>query len=287
MLPAALFLITFGVALALTVDDFRNIARHPRQVFIGLGAQILLLPIIAFLIAAVWPMPPAFKVGLIIIAACPGGTTANLVNHLLRGHVALSLSITALNSIIILLTIPLIVNLGLEFFMAQHSELSLPVGYTLREIFLVVLLPTALGVFLRTRFPQTCQRLEPPLRYIMPAILGFVFLGAVLFDNAEGAEAAGSGTLSTVLQYVGLFPVALLLNLGSIAGAYYSTHALGIKKRSARTIAIEVGLQNTALAILVASKLLGSPEMARVALVYGSFTIFTTAGAGWLLKKYA
>lgn len=281
LLPVTLFLVTFSIATTLEVSDFRNIFRKPRQMLIGLFAQIILLPLAGFLVAWLWPSPATVKVGLIIIAASPGGATANLINHLLRGNVALSLSLTATNSLVILLTIPLLVNLALWAFMGSGTDITFPIGVALQEIFVVTVVPTVLGVTFRTYRRQLAESLEPPLRYVLPVLLGVVFLGVIFLEKSQVNEMQ-----LTFTDYLVALPPALVLNVGTMLMGYYFARSLRLSRRNGYTIAIEVGLHNSALAVFVAVSLLGSKALGVVPLVYATFSFFTTAAVGYLLKTY-
>lgn len=278
-LPATLAIITLGMGLSVSTDDFRNLFRRPKALSIGLVSQMVLLPLIAFLIAALSNLDPFFKVGLVIIAACPGGATSNLVNYILSGNVALSISLTVINSLITLLTIPLLVNLGLETFLHQNAEIHLPVLDTIGKIFLLTILPAYTGILLRKKYPRLAEKLNQPLKYILPGILLLMYLGVMFID--EG------GDNNNVKGYLILLIPTILLNFGSMTAGWFLSRLSGIGKRNAMTISIEVGLQNSALAIFTASTLLHNNEMALVAVVYGSFTFFTTMFFGWMAKKFA
>src|SRR5210317_1565548 len=153
-LPVTLAIITLGMGLSLTDKDFRNIFVQPKAVITGLLCQMILLPLIAFLIARAIDIDPIFKVGLMIIAACPGGATSNLITYLLRGNVALSISMTALNSMITLITIPLIVHFSLETFIQEDSPIELKVGETILKVFLITVVPAFLGTRIRKNYPE-------------------------------------------------------------------------------------------------------------------------------------
>lgn len=277
-LPVTLAIITLGMGLSITLADFRNIFIRPRGILVGISAQILILPAIAFALASLLGMDPVFKVGLVIIAACPGGATSNLITYLLRGNVALSISMTAANSIITLLTIPLNVSIALGIFLHEHAEIQMDVGETILKVFLITIVPAYLGVSIRHRRPELAERLNGPLRYFLPLILLVVYLGVLFID--EGAENATRG------DFFRLLPVALVLNMLAMFAGWKTARLFRLKKRDQFTISIEVGLQNSALAIFVASSLLGSRNMALVAVVYGSFTFFSTLLFGWLIKRY-
>ncbi len=278
-LPATLAVITLGMGLSLTERDFRNIFVQPRAVITGLCCQMILLPLIAYSIASLFHMDPVYRVGLMIIAACPGGATSNLITYLLRGNVALSISMTALNSIITLITIPLIVTLSLEWFLHEETEIHLRVVRTIVNVFLITILPAYLGTRIRKWKPELADGLERPLRFILPALLFLIYAG-VIFLNGEGESATRS-------DFIRIFPFALLLNMVSMTAGYVVARTLRLQVINQFTITIEVGLQNSALAIFVAATLLHSHAMALVPVVYGSFTFFSTLFFGWVVKKIA
>lgn len=276
-LPVTLAVITLGMGLSITHRDFRNVFFRPRAVLIGICCQILLLPLIAFGVAMLTNIDPYFKVGLIIIAACPGGATSNLVTYLLNGNVALSISMTALNSLITLVSIPVNVSLALMVFLHTDAEIHLDVWDTILKVFLLTIVPAYIGVTIRHRKSEFAQRLNRPLKVILPLILLVVYLGVLFID--EGSQTA------TRRDFFNLMPYTLLLNALSMFLGWQIAFLTKLKRVDRYTIAIEVGLQNSALAIFVASTLLGNREMALVAVVYGSFTFFSTAFFGWGIKR--
>lgn len=271
-LPFTLIVIMVGVGLSLTFQSFRNILFYPRAISIGLVAQMVLLPLLAFLIADYSSMDPIYKVGLVLVAACPGGASAGLLNHLLRGNVALSISLTSVNSFITLATIPLITNFALERYMGTEAAFSLPLGHTVREIALMTLLPAFIGVLIRHYRPRFAIAAEKPLKYIMPTLLAIAFVGIIFFEQKSGSDATHT--------FVDLILPNLWLNLGGMFGGYLLGLLFRLGPTSRMTISIEVGLQNSSLAIFVASTLLHAPQMALVAVVYGSFTFITAVGFG-------
>lgn len=276
-LPITLGIITLGMGLSLTEKDFRNIFLHPRAVTTGLISQMLLLPLIAFFIARISDIDPLFKVGLMIIAACPGGATSNLVTYILRGNVALSISMTAINSLITLITIPLVVTLSLDFFIHQDANIKLNVGDTMLNVFLITLLPAYIGTRIRKWKPLLADGVERYLKVVLPLLLALIYIGVVFIDR-EGESA-------TMNDFFTIFPYALALHIAAMGTGLLVSRLSGIKARDRMTIAIEVGLQNSALAIFVSATLLKSHSMALVPVVYGAFTFFTTLLFGWIVKK--
>jgi BASS family bile acid:Na+ symporter len=280
LLPVVIGLIMFNLGLSLKADDFKRVVKQPRAFIIGLCCQMLLLPLIAFLLAFFSNLPEAIKVGIVIIAACPGGATSNLIAYLLKGDVALSISLTAINSIFILFSIPAITWFVLQVFSDQETIISLPFFRTVIKILLMILLPTALGLAIRSRYPHFAKKTERNLKYITTGLLVIVFSFAIFENNQK--------TTNSLSLYISVAPYALALNfLGMLSGAVAGRLA-GINTNRIITLVIEVGIQNSALAVTIASSqvFLGSPKMAIPAVVYGMFTFFNAFVFGLILKKW-
>ncbi len=280
LVSAVLATIMFGVGLSINFHDLRQIVRSPKPFFLGLASQMILLPLIAFLIVGFSDLPPTVKVGFIILAACPGGTTSGFVTVLFRGNVALSVALVALNSLLTLATIPLLVNLALTIFTGRHSPYELPLIATFLQIFFVTLLPAITGVLLRHFRAAMANRMEKPVRSIMIILFAGVYAIIAFADESKG----GSGITSADLWQI--LPYAVIINLaGFIAGM-----AMGLFGRSgirtSWTIGIEVALQNTTLALLVAGTLIQSHEMIKPALVYALFSFWTALIYGAAVKLY-
>jgi len=277
LMPIAIAFIMFGVGINLRFVDFKLTFKRPKAVITGLVAQMVLLPVIAFTINFFFDINPIYKVGFVLIAACPGGTTSNLVTLFLRGRLALAVSLTAFNSFLILFTIPIITNLALYLYEGLEKHIELPILETTGNMFLTVLLPAFIGMLYRHYFDGIVHRAKKIINISMTLFLLFVFIGIFTFENA------GSAKLS---DYLFLFLPAVLLNLISMVAGYILALISGIRNRGRFTIAIQVGLQNSALAIYVASKLLSQPEIAVVAIIYSSFSLFTTTLWAFIMKKY-
>ena len=276
-LPVTLAIITMGMGLSLTDKDFRKIFLQPKAEIIGLCCQMVLLPLIAWLIVRSINIDPLFKVGLMIIAACPGGATSNLITYLLRGNVALSISMTAMNSIITLVTIPLVVHFSLEAFVHEDAAIRLNVGETVIKVFLITILPAFVGTRIRKNYPNFSLMLERPLRVVLPILLLLVYAGVIFIDQGTSA-----GTRS---DFIRIFPYTLLLHILAMVSGFLVARILRLRVINQFTISIEVGLQNSALAIFVAATLLNNYDMALVPVVYGSFSFFSTLLFGWSVKK--
>lgn len=277
ILPLVLAIIMFGMGTSLEVKDFKRLIKKPRPVLTGLSSQMILLPAMAFALAAISPIPAVYKAGLVLIAACPGGAASNLITYLLRGTVALSVSLTALNSLLILFTIPLLVNLGLKTFMDASADIRLPFGETFFNVFVVTVLPVGCGLWFRKKYEEKAEKLQGVFKWLLPLLLAAAFAGVLFIDD-------GSNQFSWQ-KFINLFPYALALNTGAMVMAYFVSRTLLSNHRHWYTVAIEVGLQNSGLALFVAGSLLRNQQLAIMAVIYGSFTFFTTFLIAWLMKK--
>jgi len=277
LMPLAIAYIMFGIGVNIDLGDFNKTFRRPKALFTGLAAQIILLPIIAFTLNMFFDIAPIYKVGLVLIAACPGGTTSNIVTLFLRGRLALSVALTALNSFIILFTIPFIMKFALYIYEGLEQDIEMPILETIGNMSLTVLLPTILGMLIRQYFPVVIRRARKIINITMTVFLLFVFIGIFTVENS------GTANLS---EYAFLFIPAFILNATSMFAGYMLALMMSITNRGRFTIAIQVGLQNSALAIYVAGKLLGQAEMAVIAVIYSSFTLFSTALWAYIMKKY-
>ena len=280
LVSAVLATIMFGVGLSISFADLRQIYRSPKSFLLGLFAQMILLPLIVFTIVSFTDLPPAVKVGFIILSACPGGTTSGFVTVLFRGNVALSVSLVSVNSILTLATIPLLVNLALTVFTGRHSPFELPLAETFLQIFFVTLLPAISGVLLRYFREKTADKIQRPVRTVMIILFAGVYAIIAFADESKGGSGITSADLWSILPY------AVIINLaGFIAGmAMGLIGKTGI--RTSWTIGVEVALQNTTLALLVAGTLIQSNEMVKPALVYALFSFWTALVYGIVVKKY-
>ena len=157
ILPIALALIMLGMGLSLEISDFLRITKYPKAVAVGLGSQVIILPLLGFVITLVVPMPPPIAVGLIIIALCPGGVSSNIITYLARGDMALSVTLTVCSSIITIFTLPILANLALNYFGLTAAAIALPVGTTMAQIFLITILPMVIGMVINFKFCQLAQ----------------------------------------------------------------------------------------------------------------------------------
>ncbi|HNX82914.1 MAG: bile acid:sodium symporter family protein [Bacteroidales bacterium] len=280
LVSAVLATIMFGVGLSINFSDLQKIYRSPKAFILGLVSQMILLPLIVFLIIGFTDLHPTLKVGFIILAACPGGTTSGFVTVLFRGNVALSVSLIAINSLLTLATIPLLVNLALTVFMGKHSPFELPLVASFLQIFFITLLPAITGVLLRYFREKIADRIQKPVRTVMIILFAGVYIIIAFAKESSG----GSGITTEELWKI--LPYAVLINFAGFAAGM----AMGLSGKSGLrtswTIGVEVALQNTTLALLVAGTLIQSNEMVKPALVYALFSFWTALLYGVVVKWY-
>jgi BASS family bile acid:Na+ symporter len=270
LVNAVLAIIMFGVGLSLTVRDFKQITIYPKALITGLTIQIFIIPVLAYLIALISDLSPEAKVGIVLVSTCASGASSNLITHLIRGNVALAISMTAVNSIITLFTLPFIVSIAIFLFLGKETEIILPFGQTILQIFLVTIIPAISGIIIRKLYTNFATSLEKPLRIILPVILLLVFILKIFGGKNSG------GTGITFMETLHLFPYMLGLNFLAMLAGFFLSKFMRLNFRNQFTVSVEVGLHNTALALLVAGTIINSSEMEKPALVYAMFTFFST-----------
>lgn len=271
-LPLALAVIMLGLGLSLQVSDFTRIAKFPKAVIVGLSCQMLLMPVICFFIAKTFALPPELAVGLMLLSASPGGAVANLYSHLSKGDVALNVTLTAINSLLSLLTLPLIVNFSLEYFMQEGQYIPMQFRKVI-EVFFIVLIPVAFGMGVNKLFPKVSQALSKPVKIASALLLAAVIILAVQKDK----ENLGS-------YFLAIAPAALAFNILSMAAGYFIPRLVNLSKREAIAIGMEIGIHNGTIAIYLALNVLANPVMAMPPAIYSLIMFFTAAAFGMLVN---
>ena len=274
-LPLALGIIMLGLGLSLTLDDFKRVVQIPKAILVGLVCQMLLLPVAAFLIATAFDLAPALAVGLMLLAASPGGATANLFSHLAKGDVALNITLTAVNSVLSLLSLPFIVNFSMRHFMGAGATIPLQFDKVL-QVFAIVLVPVAIGMVINANAPGAAMRLGKPVKILSAAFLVLVIAATVAKERANVLE---------FFQQVGL--AALAFNLVSMLTGYVLPRLARLSKKQAIAIGMEIGIHNGTLAIAIASSptLLNNSTMAIPPAIYSLIMFFTAAVFGYLVNR--
>ncbi|MCC5833983.1 MAG: bile acid:sodium symporter family protein [Opitutales bacterium] len=274
-LPLALAFIMMGMGLTLSLKDFSRVLRYPRAASLGLANQLILLPLIGFAVASAFTLRPELAVGIMVLAACPGGPTSNMISFLCRGDVALSISLTAVSSVAAVITVPIVVNLALFHFMAVDEATRLPVWDAVFKILLITLVPTFIGMLIRYRWPQVTRKSLGWVQAASIVLFITVLLGAI-FSQKE--------SLPAFFREVGW--AMLALNVATMVVGFLSARLFLLNIRQGYTITLETGLQNGTLAITIAASpiLLGNPTMAIAPAIY-SLIMFMTATVMILLSR--
>lgn len=272
-LPLALAIIMFGLGLDLTVGDFKRVGRAPKAVAVALACQIVLLPAICFGLVVLFDLPALLGIGMLLLAASPGGTTANLFSHLFRGDVALNITLTAINTVIAVVTLPLITGLAIAWYDRQ-DDVSMPL-VEIVKVFALILLPVGIGMVVNARAPGFARRMDKPVRIGSAVILAILVLG-ILLDQREN--------VGDYLADVGL--IAALFCAISLVVGYYVPRAAGVTGPQAIASSMEVGVHNATLAIFVAVEVLDEVEVSVPAAVYSLIMfVFAALWGMWVSRQ--
>lgn len=271
-LPIALGIIMLGLGLSLTLNDFKRITKYPKAIIIALGCQMILLPALCFIIAEFSGLSPILSVGLLLLAASPGGPTANLYSHLSNGDVALNITLTAVNSVLTLFTLPIIVNLSMEYFMGAGQYIPLPFSKVI-EVFVIVLMPVSLGMLIKSKIPAFAAKMEKPVKIISALLLILIIVSVTIREKQM---------LMDHLAQMGT-PV-LLFNILSLVVGFYVPLLFKVDKKQAIAIGMEIGIHNGTLAIYIALNVLNNSTMSIPPAIYSLLMFFTAAAFGFLVN---
>ena len=253
-----LILLMFDLGLSLRFDDFARVVRQPWPVAVALFGQLVLLPLIALGLAWAFRLPPVFFIGLVLIACCPGGSSSNVFSKLAGGDVALSVTLTALSSVITLFTIPLIMSWATDL-VGQSVGISLPVGNLIKQNLVLMLLPVLLGIGLNYAWPQAAKKVDKVLsRLAFPLLLVLITVFYIQHHR-------------TILENIGVLGLCVTaLILVAIGCSSLLSRLVRTDSRQRRTVIIEVGMQNAAQAIAIASSpiIFANEQMAIPAILY-------------------
>jgi BASS family bile acid:Na+ symporter len=277
-LPLVLGIIMLGLGLGLTPADFRRVFVYPKAALIALGCQILLLPALCFGLVRAFGLRPELAFGMMLLAASPGGAMANLYSHLFGGHVALNVTLTAVNSVLAVVTLPLIVNLSAaHYFPGNAGTLGLQFDKAI-QVCGLVLVPVAIGMAVRARAPRAAARLDRPVKAFSVVALAAVIAAAVVKERATVVE-----------SFAAVGAAVLAFNLVSLLVGYGVPRLAGLGRPEAIASAMEVGIHNATLAITIAISpaLMNDARVAIPAAVYGLVAFFTAAAFGLLVARSA
>ena len=273
-LPLALAFIMFALGLGLTGSDFLRVLKQPKDFFVGAVSQVILLPIIAFVLVKLWPISPELAVGLMIIAAAPGGVTSNILTSFAKGDVALSISLTAIISLLSVITIPFIIVTSLSLIGVENISQNISLISMALKMFLIVTVPVILGTLFRKFLSNTAIKFEPVAKKISAVLFVIVLLGAILAEREN---------VISYFAQAGL--ITLTLNVVMMIVAFYLAQLLGTGLAQKKCISIECGLQNGTLAIFVATSLFGGGVYVIPAATYSLIMFLTSIIFVYLLRN--
>lgn len=271
ILGLCLIIIMLGMGLSLTVDDFKRVLIYPKAVIVGLTNQLVIVPLIGFAIASSFSLKPEIAIGIMILAACPGGATSNLISNMAKGDIALSVTLTAFSSFVTIITIPLVINFSLIHFLDEGQVVKLDIVDTIKKIMIVTIIPVSIGMLIRKYKVDFAKKMAKPVRIASGVVIAIVIIGLVVKERENFLE---------YFKQAGT--VALLLNVGTMVVAYYSAKLFKIEDKKAVSISIESGIQNGTLAITIAIVLLGNASYGIAPAVYSLLMFFTGGVAVYL-----
>ena len=272
-LPVALGLVMFGLGLTLTTADFARVAKYPKAAAIGLACQMIVLPAICVGLVLAFGIKGVLAVGMMLLVASPGGASANLFSHLAGGNVALNITLTAINSVLAVFTLPLVVGLSTAYFLGDQAALGLQPAKFL-QVFAIVLVPVAIGMWVRSRYEAWALKMNNPVRIASVVVLVLVIVAAIV-----------TGFQQLVDNIATLGPVALLLSILSLTVGYFVPKAFKVERDQAIASAMEIGIHNATIAITLALTVLNDEAMAIPAAVYGVLMYLPAAVAARLLSR--
>lgn len=277
LLLGALALVMFGLGLSLSVGDFARLRHHPKAVLLALAIQMLLLPAVAWALVVLLRVEPIYAVGLLLLAASPGGVSANLFSHLFGGNVAMNISLTAINTVLSIVSLPLITNWAIASFVQSGQIVPLQFGKVF-EVVGVILVPVLIGMAVRSKRPGFAARMEKPMKLLSIVVLAAFALIAIAKEWAALTQSFSS-----------LGPVVLAFNLLSLLAGYYLSRWAGLDKSMATAVSFEIGIHNSTLAIFVALSVLQNFQLALPAAIYSVSMYLTAAlfGVGVLRRRTA
>lgn len=274
ILPVSLFIIMFGMGLSLHIADFTLVLKQPKAAMIGISAQMIALPIIAFLIATAFKLPPELAVGLMIISFAPGGATSNMFSNLAKGDVALSISLTAIVSLVTPFTLPLFTLFAMNHFIGSSEAFELPLLKTIIQLLVITVIPVVIGMFMLSKWQKAANKTEPVIRIFSVIFLFLIIIAIILKNKAQMLDffiQTGAATLTLNI---------LVLGLGYLLAKLFK-----LSQAQSVSIGYEVGIQNGTLALMVAGTLIGNNTMMIPAVTYSILMFITGFIFGLLLKK--
>jgi BASS family bile acid:Na+ symporter len=266
ILAISLMIIMFGMGLSLTISDFKRVVTYPKAIFVGLTCQMILLPLVGYLIAIMLNLSPVMAIGLMMLAACPGGATSNLLTHLAKGDLALSVSLTAIASLLSIATIPFIIQFAISEFSNEDQMIVVDSFSMIKQLFIIIIIPIGVGMFVKSKFSKFAEKMEKPVKSASAIIFSLVVVGVLFSLRDVFVEYVAEAGLPSILLNV------LMMALGFLAALLFK-----LPRPQAISISIETGIQNATLAITLATISLNNAEYSIVPAIYGLLMFFTAA----------
>lgn len=257
-LPVSLGLIMLSMGMMLKASDFKQVAIHPKAFFIGLCAQMLLVPLLALILLQIFKLPPLLAVGLLILSFSPGGTTSNLFSYMAKGDVALSIALTTAASFITPFSIPLLAELAINMQLGENKDIVIPIGLTMKRLLVVTLVPVLIGMLWRLLKPNLADKIQPFIHRISVTLFLAVIFSIIISQWDKMPE---------FLNQVGVI-VTLMIILAMLLG-YYIAKLTHLGSQQVKTLSIEIGMQNGGMALIVTQGVLNNPTMSIVPVIYG------------------
>ena len=274
VLPAALFIIMLGMGLSLKLADFKLVASKPKAVVLGIVAQMLMLPLLAYIIVLVLDLNGALAMGVLILALCPGGTTSNLYTFLAKGDIALSVTLTSVVSLLAPFTVPFMIVIFMGLVMGEGQQIELPVMKTIIQLVVITIIPIGLGMLINRYKPNFSSRAENPVKIFSVVFLLLIVAGIVVKNINQMADYFSQAGIAS-----------LLLNISCMVFGYGLAKLANLNEAQSKAISIEVGFQNGTLAIMIALSLLQNTEMAIAATCYSLIMFVTGTLFAWVLNR--
>ncbi len=273
LMMVCLALMMFGLGLSLTLQDFARLKSHPKAVLIALTLQIIALPLVCYGLIVSFDLSPVYAVGLMLLAASPGGISANLFSHLFGGNLAMNISLTAANTVLSIVTLPLIANWAIDTFAKTGQVVPLQMSKVI-EVITLVLIPVTLGMLAHARAPGFAARMEKPMK---------IFSGLLLLSLVVLTMVREWAALTQYFTHLG--PAVVAFNLISLLAGYYLSTASGLDKPISTAISFEIGIHNAALAMYIAMKVLNNSPLALPSAIYSASMLITATVFGFLVLR--
>lgn len=274
-LPLSLSIIMLGMGLSLTIKDFTRVVKQPKAALLGLSNQIILFPLIAFILAIAFDLSTPMAVGLVIIASCPGGPTSNIITQICKGNLALSVTLTAIVSVTSIFTLSFITSFALSYFSTDtDTAIELPVLETIVQIMLITIIPVTIGMMVRKYNHKLTLKMIKPMKIVSTAIFILLFLGVVVINASKIGDA---------LKEVGL--VTLILNVSIITSGFLLIKLGKLGNKDAIAVGVDGGIQNASVGLVVATTILDNVEMAIPIAAYTIWMYVTGVLLMWWYSK--